>query len=373
MQDWNNTSQLRPFDAKTAQPISRRSALKGAASAALMMAGGGSLLTACSRKPAGSSNELPVRILSSEGNQVLTINSLVKNKGYFKDFGLDATSTPVASGTNIVGALISGHADICIFAGFSQLILAVEKGARLKILGGASMKGQQALFSKNPAVQHVKDLEGRSIGIGAIGAQLHQVTVALLRKKGVDVSKVKFVSVGSSGDVFRAVAAGTVDAGNGQADVLASLDKFGVHMLEGGDYAVDLPEYTWQAAFAPIDVIEKNREALVRTLAAYCKAFRYVQNPGSKDDFIKAQLDALGEKNHDEIVKGATSQWNYLQQRKIYAEDLMISPERVQYMQELNMSVSGQKKIVPYDQLIDTSLAKEAVARLNSTPAGKQS
>jgi len=359
--------------AKAAQTISRRSVLRGATGSAILLAGGTSLFSGCSRKSAAGSNELPVRILSSEGNQVLTINSLVKDKGYFNEFGLAATSTPVASGTNIVGALISGQADICIFAGFSQLIQAVSKGAKLKILGGASMKGQQALFSKNPSIQHVKDLEGRSVGVGAIGAQLHQVVVALLRKKGVDVSKVKFVSVGSSGDVFRAVAAGVVDAGNGQADVLASLDKFGVHMVQDGDYAVDLPEYTWQAAFAPIDAIEKNRETLVRTLAAYCKAFRFVQNPGSKDDFIKAQLHALGDKNRDQVVAGATTQWNYLQERKIYAEDLVISPERVQYMQELNMLVSGQKQIIPYDQLIDTSLAKEAVARLGNTPAAKQS
>lgn len=367
MQDRKKLSHAGTRGAEVSGTVSRRSALRGVG-AFLALAGGGSLLDACSKKPAPSSGELPVRILSSEGNQVLTINQLVKNKGYFKEFRLNATQTPVSSGTNIVGALVSGHADICIFAGFSQLILAAEKGARLKILGGASIKGQQALFSKNPAVQHVKDLEGRTVGIGAIGAQLHQVAVALLRKKNVDVSKVKFVSVGSSGDVFRAVAAGIVDAGNGQADVLSSLDKFGVHAVEGGDYAVDLPEYTWQAAFAPIDTIESDREALVRTLAAYCKAFRYVQSPGSKDDFIKAQLDALGDKNHDQIVSGATSQWNYLQQRKIYAEDLVLSPERVEYMQQLNMLVSGQKRMIPYNQLIDTSLAKEAVALQDHAP-----
>lgn len=348
--------------------VHRRAAIKSMAIAALTAATGASLVSSgCSQsgsRPAVTT-ELPVRILSSQGNQVLTIQSLVKLKGYYKDFGLTATTTSIASGTNIVGALISGQADICIFAGFSQLILAVEKGARLKILAGASVKGQQALFSKNPAVQHVKDLEGRTFGVGAIGAQLHQVAVALLRKKGVDVSKVRFVNVGSSGDVFRAVAAGIVDAGNGQADVLSRLDQFGVHMVQDGDYATDLPEYTWQASFAPIDTIQKQRETLVRTLAAYCKAFRYVQHAGSKDDFVKAQLDALGEKNRDEIIAGAVSQWEYLQKRNIYAEDLVLSEERVQYMQELNMQIGGQKRIIPYNELIDTSLAKEAVARLS--------
>jgi ABC-type nitrate/sulfonate/bicarbonate transport system substrate-binding protein len=348
--------------------LDRRSALKGLAGAALMAGGGGASLisTACSQaKQPEVKTALPVTILSSQGNQVLTVQSLVKLKGYYKEFGINPTTMSVSSGTNTIGALLTHQADICIFAGFSQLILAVEKGAKLKILGGASVTGQQAVFSKNPAVQHVKDIEGRTFGVGAIGAQLHQVAVALLRKKGVDPNKVKFVTVGSSGDVFRAVAAGVVDAGNGQADVLSSLDKFGVHMVQDGDYSVDLPEYTWQASFAPIDTIQQKRETLVRTLAAYCKAFRYVQRAGSKEDFVKAQLDALGEKNHDEIVKGAESQWEYLQKRHIYAEDLMLSPERVQYMQELNMQISGQKRIIPYDELIDTSLAKEAVSRLS--------
>ena len=351
--------------------IDRRAALKGAAAAGLVATGGAGLLaSACSSKgpgPAGA-RDLPVRLLSSQGTQVITIQQLVANKGYYREFGLVPTTLAVNSGTNIIGPLLNDQAEICIFAGFSQLLSAIERGAALKILGAASVKGQQALFSKNPAIQHLKDLEGKSIGIGAIGAQLHQVVVALLRKKGVDVSKVKFVTVGSSGDVFRAVAAGVVDAGNGQADVLGNLDRFGVHMIQDGEYATELPEFTWQASFASVKAIQEKREVLVRTLAAYCKAFRYVQAPGSRDDFIKAQLDALGIKDgksaSPEIMDGAQSQWQYLQDRKIYAEDLILSEERVQYMQELNIQIGGQKKILPYDQLVDGSLAREAVARL---------
>ncbi len=210
----------------------------------------------------------------------------------------------------------------------------------------------------------MKDLEGRTVGVGAIGAQLHQVTLALLKKKGVDVGKVQFVSIGSSGDVFRAVAAGTVDAGNGEADVRSSLGRLGVHMVQDGDYAVELPEYTWQASFTATSTIKAKREQLVRTLAAYCKAYRYIQSPGSKDDYIKAQIDALQSKDHDQAVAAATSQWDYLQAEKTYAEDLALSPARVQYMQQLNVELGVQKKILPYEQVIDTSIAKEAVARL---------
>lgn len=345
--------------------INRRTALKGVAGSGLLAVSGMGLLAACSPKEQqGAAGALPIRILSSQGTQVLTVQAMMEDKGYYKEFGLTPQVQSVSSGTTIVGPLLNGQADICIFAGFSQLIIAIEKGAKLKILGGASIKGQQALFSKNPAVKTLKDLEGHSVGVGALGAQLHQVVSALLRKNGVDVSKVTFATVGSSGDVFRAVVAGVVDAGNGQADVLSSLDKFGVHMVEGGDYATELPEYTWQASFTSIEAIRDRRENLVRCLAAYCKAFRYIQNPGSKDDFVKAQLNALDPKIPQEAIAGATSQWEYLQQRKIYAEDLVLSEERVDYMQELNIQLGGQKKKIPYDQLIDKSLAEEAVSRL---------
>lgn len=307
-----------------------------------------------------------VRVVSSQGPQVLTINELIRQQGYFDAFGLRPEILAVASGTNLIGPLLTGNADICIFAGFSQLLAAIEKGAPLKILGGASIKGQQALFAKDPAIQFVRDLEGRSVGVGAIGAQLHQVVSALMRKKGVDQSKVNFVVVGSSGDVFRGVVSGRVDAGNGQADVLSSLDRLGVHMLQDGEYALELPEYTWQASFASNAAIANRRRALVSTLAAYCRAFRHVQNEGSREDFVAAQIAALGRRDLNEASADAISQWNYIQERKIYAEDLVLSPERVQYMQELNVELGVQSRILPYSEVIDTSLAEEAVALLDS-------
>jgi ABC-type nitrate/sulfonate/bicarbonate transport system substrate-binding protein len=343
--------------------ISRRAALRGAAGWMVATGSIGLLADACSRGPKPGAG-LPVTVLSSQGNQVLTIQALMQTKGYFREFGLDAKTLAINSGVNIIGPLLNGQADICVFAGFSQLLAAIEKGADLKILGGGSIKGQQALFSRNPAVQSVKDVEGRTVGVGAIGAQLHQAATALFRKKGVDLEKVRFVDIGSSGDVFRAVAAGRVDVGNGQADVLSSLERLGVHMLKDGDYAAELPEYTWQASFTSSTAIRNKRETLVRTLAAYCQAFRFVQNPGSKEDFVNAQLEALDLRNSPEATEAAVSQWQYLQDRKIYAEDLLLSEERVRYMQELNVELGVQNKILPYEQLLDTSLAREAVARL---------
>jgi len=343
--------------------LSRRTALGGLTTLGLAASGAmESLLTAActSQQEQG----LPVRVISTQGTVSLTLEALMNTKGYFRDLGLSAHILSIASGTNVIGALLQQDADICIFAGFSQLIAAIEKGADLKILAGASVMGQQALFSKNPAIQHVKDLEGHTIGVGAVGAQLYQVAAALLKKKGVDLAKVQFVNIGSSANVFRAVVTGIVDAGDGEADVLGILDRVGVHMLQDGDYAVELPEYTWQASFASSATIRAKRETLVRTLTGYCKAYRYAQSPVSQDDFVKAQLEALKPADREDAASRAVSQWKYLQTRKPYAENLELSEQRVNYMQQLNIELGVQKKMLPYDQLIDASLAREAVARL---------
>jgi ABC-type nitrate/sulfonate/bicarbonate transport system substrate-binding protein len=344
--------------------ISRRAALKRLASMGLAANGAmrGVLASAATSPP---QQALSVGVLESQSPMPLTLRTLINAKGYFRDFGIDPQMLSVTPGKSFEGAFPQRQADICIFSACTQLFAAIEKGADLKVLAGANLKGQQALFSKNPAIQSVRDLEGRTIGVGPVGAQLYQATAALLKKKGVDLGKVKFADIGSSEDVFRAVLAGTVDAGRGECDVFGMLDRLGIHMLKDGDYAVELPEYTWQVSFTSPAIIGAKREALVRTLAAYGKAYRYLQNPGSRDDFLNAYPVGIHATDRDEAMTRAVSMWNYLQTRKPYAEDLVLSKERVDYMQKLNIELGVQKRMLPYEQLVDTSVAREAAARLS--------
>ena len=109
-------------------------------------------------------------------------------------------------------------------------------------------------------------------------------------------------------------------------------------------------------------VIAGNRDLLVRVLAAYGKAYRFVQSdPTSKQAFIQARWKALGGANFDAVAAEAANQWQFVQDNKPYAPDLRISPERVDYMQRLNLDVGAQRKILPYEQITDMSLAADAV------------
>jgi ABC-type nitrate/sulfonate/bicarbonate transport system substrate-binding protein len=179
----------------------------------------------------------------------------------------------------------------------------------------------------------------------------------LLRKKGVDVGKIQFRNVGSNADIFKAVAAKTVDAGLGDVEVFDQQQKFGVHALPDGLLWKEIPEYTNQATYASEAAIAKDRDLLVRTLAAYDKAYRFVSGPSSKDAYLRARAAVTGSKD----VQQATSQWSWIQKTQPYALDLVLSDDRINLVQKLNAEFKVQQKMLPMAQIADMSLARDAL------------
>jgi ABC-type nitrate/sulfonate/bicarbonate transport system substrate-binding protein len=335
------------------QAISRRRILMQGGTALL-----GMLCPLGGMRGASAAAPVPVAIANASGNVNLCMQELMKQQGYLQEMGLTPTITNVADGSKITGALIGGDVDLATMAGFGQVFPAIERGARLKILAGACTLPTLALYSSKPGIKTLKDLEGRTIGTGALGALLHQLVVALLQKNGVDIAKVTFVNVGASGDVFRAATVGTVDAGTGEAALADQVGRYNLHMIEGGDLTTGLPEYTYQGAFTTDKAIATKRDMIVRTLAAYARLYRFMAKPEAKEAFLKARAVVLKSSTPEE----AELQWSYLEKHRPYTPDLVLGEERLAYMQRLNVQLGVQKSVLPYAQVCDPSLAREAIA-----------
>lgn len=327
--------------------MNRRTVVGGAACAALAAMAG----------PTRAQEKLKIKIVNTQGNATVTMQELMRRRGYLQEFGIEPQITYVSDGSKLMGSLLSGENDICMFSGFSQVLTAIEKGAKLKIVAGALVKPEHAVYTKRPNIKTVQDLAGKTIGVGSIGALLHAMMIALLRKHGVDPASVRFVSVGSTADVFRAVVAGTVDAGVSEIDVYNQQEKYGVHVIQEGDLWTQLPDFTFQASYASERAIANNRAALVRTLAAYAKLYRFLMTPESRDAYIEAQTAALGKSD----PAAAEWQWRFFRETAIYATDLVLSPERVKWMQDLNLLLEVQRRALSYEQAVDVSTAKEAL------------
>jgi ABC-type nitrate/sulfonate/bicarbonate transport system substrate-binding protein len=299
-----------------------------------------------------------VNIVNTGSNSTFALQELIRQQGYLDEFGLDAKILNVGDGSKLMGALLNGGGDICLLSGFSQVFPAVERGGKLKIIAGAGLLPAHAVYSAKPEVHTLRDLEGRYVGTGAPGALLHQLMIAALRKNGVDYKKVTFVNVGSSADVFRAVAAKRVDAGPSLVDVFGEQAKYGVHAV--AELWKELPEFTYQGSYASDQAIAQKRDLLVRTLAAHARLYRFISGPDSKDAFMRAYAAAIKQADPAQ----AEMQWSFAQQAGAYATGLVLSEERLHYMQELNVETGVQKSVLPFERVADMSLAQDAIKLL---------
>ena len=298
-----------------------------------------------------------VTIVNAGGNVTLSLEELMRRRKYLEEFDLDATFVNVADTSKIIGSLIGGDSDICMLSGFSQMLTAVEKGAKMKVLAAAGALAPNAIFTAKADIKTIKDLQGKTIGAGSIGSVLHQVMVATLQKSGVDPASVQFVNVGTTNDILKAVVAGTVDAGPCNVDVYGIADKVHVHAI--GDLWRLIPEYPFQGSFATDSTIRSKRDILVRTLAAHVKLYRYLSSPESKETYIAGHVASTGSEPAQ-----AEGFWQFIQDNKPYATDLVIPESRITFLQNLNVQTGVQQKIVNHADVADMSLAAEAIKLL---------
>jgi ABC-type nitrate/sulfonate/bicarbonate transport system substrate-binding protein len=335
---------------------------------ALLLSAAALTTSMCSRRqriPAsgGAAAPTPVNIVNTAGTFAATVQQLMKDRRYLEDMGLKPNFISVADGSKVIGALVSGNADICTASGFAPVLPAIERGGPLKVIAGSEVLLLHLVYSCRPEIRRVKDLEGRTVGTGPVGALLHSIMVALLRKHDVDPRNVKFVNVGSSADVFRAVVAKIVDAGPSELDYQGEEGRYAVHGLADGKFWDSLQEYTNQASYASERALTERRDVLVRTLAAYAQLYRFISSPASRDAYLAARATAL---NKDESAE-ALAQWTFFQQHQSFALDLMLSEQRIRYMQELNVSLGVQTAVMPFDRVADMSLARDAIRLLDKT------
>lgn len=328
-------------------PVSRRELIATASAAAAL----------------GAAASLPITIANASGGLNLTMTALMKRMGFFEAFGLKPNLMSIADGSKMVGGVLSGAVDASFMSGFGQLFPAIERGGDLKIIGGGALTPTIALFTGKPYVRSLKDLEGRTVGTGSPGALVHQLTVTLLHKYNVDISKVRFVNIGSSADVFRAVSMGTVDAGPGASALIDDTAKYHVRLIPHGNMSAELRGYTFQGAWTSDRKIRSERDLLVRGLAAQAKLYRFVQTDAAKGPFIAARRSVFPnapESDHE-------AEWKFISTYKPFDVDLVLRPDQLDYIQKLNVAYKVQNRMLPFRQVADMSLAADAIRLLQKS------
>ena len=301
-----------------------------------------------------------VNVINTGSNDSYALQALIKQQHYLEQFNVTADTLNVSDGIKLTASVVTGASDIGILTGFAQVFPAIENGAPLKLVGCAERQPDFVVITGNPSVKTLKDLEGKSVGTGAIGALVYAVMAAMFRKAGVDLDKVTFVNIGSSTDVFKAVAAKKVDAGPCQHDFAKVAAQYNCRVI--ADAVQVVPQFTNQGSFTTDRAIAEKRDALVRTLAAYGRAYRYIDDPHSKANYVKAYVDGVGPGS----AEAGADRWDWLQSVQGYEKDIALSADRINYMQQLNVALGIQKAVLPLERVSDMSLARDAVKLLKA-------
>src|ERR687885_2480601 len=144
---------------------------------------------------------------------------IAKEKGYFRDEGLDAELRFFEAAQPIALAVVSGDVDVGITgltAGFYNL---AGKGA-LKIIAAQSREepgyhlGAYIASRKayETGLKSLADLPGHSVGITQIGSTFHYSLGRLAEKLGFDLARIRLVPLQSMPNMMAALRGGQVDA-----------------------------------------------------------------------------------------------------------------------------------------------------------------
>jgi NitT/TauT family transport system substrate-binding protein len=281
--------------------VSRRSILKGAAVIAAVVPG------ATRSEAQGRSIKLAYcsQLLCGVPYEV------ARAGGHFKNHGLNIELVYTRGGSAAMQALVGSAVDY----GATSLDVAItafgNAGADIRRF---AVTGRLPLFAVITAprtaatITNVKALEGKTVGISALGNADHALTLYLLKQAGADAAKVKFATLGVN--LLEALRQGQIDAGLVQEPALTLLQRSGARVLVNGMDLTDARRYlggTYEFMGVAVRTKEMDQRKdemleLTRALADALKAMRGMNGSDLIAALPKEMTTGLDTKEFGEII-----------------------------------------------------------------------
>lgn len=203
--------------------VSRRSVLKGVAAIAGVL---GAAAPAAAQAPLK-------KVTLSFCSQILCAPpyEVARANGHFRKHGLDVEIVYTRGGNAAMQALVGGAVDY----GATSLDVAIQAFANGADIRRFVTTGRLPLFALATApktaneIRDLKALEGKTVGVSALGNADHALLLFLLKQAGADKDKVQFATLGVN--ILEALRQGQVDAGLVQEPALTILSRSGSRVL----------------------------------------------------------------------------------------------------------------------------------------------
>jgi NitT/TauT family transport system substrate-binding protein len=278
--------------------------------------------------------------------------------GFFQRRGLDVEFQLLSNDTLGVQGLFAREYHV-LFTGATSTMLAAASGSRVKIISSPSPR-LDYYFVVQRDVHDFKDMEGRNMGVAALGVQSAIIPRTMLKAHGADVDRVNVVSVGADGARGQALIGKTIDGAvlNTMVTVATTRQAPELHII--GDAGAELSEdYFANAIIARTETVESDPDLLQSAVAGVIESSRALQSDRARFvAFAKAQpslpSDAV-EAAHDLLAKSDQPYYGVDGGLNRHAFDATVQ----------SLVDSGQLKTsITWEQLVEPRFVDGAMAEL---------
>ena len=217
---------------------------------------------------------------------------LAKEKGFYKDAGIDLTIIEGKSSSSTAQITAAGQTDVGFVSGPAALTL-INKGAPAKIIAEVVHGNFQAVASMESSnIKEPKDLIGKTVGVCPGCAQLPMLQ-GMLAKAGIKEGEVTIQNVDQSAHISM-LEEGKIDAVAGDPNTISiEMEKRGdkVSNMFFKDWGIGLLNYV---LIARNDKLEQNPDLYKRFVAASLKGWHaIIENPEDGIDALQKQYPEI--------------------------------------------------------------------------------
>ncbi len=271
---------------------------------------------------------------------------IAKEKGLFREEGLDAELVEVRSANIAIAALASGELEGLGSVGSATR--AIELGMPLKVL---AVTGSRPLFwlVSRPEYKSLSELKGKTLGITTVNGTQHLAAVRLLRQAGLDAAtELKTVVIGSSPTLLQALASNSIQiTALSPPTILVARDKFKMNIR--GEPPKDF--VSTQGGFAVTDkLLAERRELARRMMRARTKGFKYFHEneKGSSEILAKTMKLSL-----------ATTTETYRMSRFGFTRNGILTNKEIEELLQEDARVLGLSQPPRASKIFDFGIQKE--------------
>ncbi|MCG7206732.1 ABC transporter substrate-binding protein [Streptomyces arenae] len=255
-------------------------------------------LAACGSDSSGAKSDdgtAKITVLRSNG-AIFEPLYIAEQQGYFKDAGLDVTIKAGAQDTSQnAPSVLNGEAQFAM-TDSSGFLKGAAKNMPIRIATGLQSATTRTdptdglLVKKGSPITSFKDLEGKTVGLAALGGTIQFIVEYLVEKDGGDPGKVKFVALPTP-SLTDAAKTGKTDAVYSFGAFYSAAKSAGLQSIGNG--MNDLPGIPQGVLFSTQKYLSANAATAKKFTAAVAKAITYANAHPEAVKAIQAKYTTL--------------------------------------------------------------------------------